>query len=97
MQESRSLSLKINQARVLEADHVVVESGVVWLTQSGSPEDVLLFGGQSFRIERPGKIVIQALEEEARVRVQSSSVISRLRRLFSVSSTPAISGFRACH
>ncbi|WP_319240238.1 DUF2917 domain-containing protein [uncultured Propionivibrio sp.] len=74
-----TVSLPLAQARVVNADRVVVASGIVWLTQSGSPEDVVLRAGQSFRRERPGRIVIQPLDGEATLRLQSDGILSGLR------------------
>ena len=93
MPPTEHLSLKINQALVIPADHLFVESGVVWLTQSGSAEDVLLFAGQSFRPRRSGKVVIQALAEATNVRLQTSSIFSGLRELISWSLKTRISSF----
>ena len=94
MPPTEHLSLKNNQALVVNADQLFVESGVVWLTQSGSAEDVLLFAGQSFRRRRSGKVVIQALAAGTNVRLQSTSVFSGLRELISRLSKASISSFR---
>ena len=83
MTPTEQLSLKNNQALVVNADQLFVESGVVWLTQSGSAEDVLLFAGQSFRRRRSGRVVIQALAEGTNVRLRSTSIFSGLRELIS--------------
>lgn len=37
-----------------------VQHGVVWITQSGSPDDVVLDAGASFRIDRDGLTLISA-------------------------------------
>lgn len=94
MTPTELLSLKNNQALAVNADHLFVESGVVWLTQSGSAEDVLLFAGQSFRRRRSGKVVIQALAEGTNVRLRSTSIFSGLRELISWSLKTRISSFR---
>lgn len=94
MTPTELLSLKNNQALAVNADHLFVESGVVWLTQSGAAEDVLLFAGQSFRRRRSGKVVIQALAEGTNVRLRSTSIFSGLRELISWSLKARISSFR---
>ena len=81
MNNTEYLSLKINQPRIVKADQVFVESGIVWLTQSGRPDDVLLFAGQSFRRQRSGKLVIQALSEDTKIGLQSNRLFPGVRRL----------------
>jgi hypothetical protein len=41
---------------------VAVVDGMVWITQDGDPRDVFVAGGQSFRLDRPGLTIVQALE-----------------------------------
>jgi len=79
MSYAETLSLPLAQARVVNADRVVVESGIVWLTQSDSLEDVVLRAGESFHRERPGRIVIQPLGADATLRLLSDGVWSGLR------------------
>jgi Protein of unknown function (DUF2917) len=38
-------------------------NGVIWITQSGNPEDILLCAGGSFTITQKGTILIQGLVE----------------------------------
>ena len=38
------------------------DEGLVWLTQENGGSDVLLRRGESFRVTRPGRVVIEALE-----------------------------------
>lgn len=93
MPYAETLSLLPAQACVVSADRVVVESGIVWLTQSGSPEDVVLRAGQSFRRDRPGRIVIQPLCGEARLRLQSDGIFPGMRRRIALA-WAALSGAR---
>lgn len=79
MPHAEYLSLSLSQARIVKADHVAVESGILWLTQSGSPADVLLRAGQSFHRERPGRIVIQPLGGDATLRLQSDGIAAGMR------------------
>ena len=37
--------------------------GVLWLTQTGTPGDHLIRAGEAFPIERPGLVLISALED----------------------------------
>jgi hypothetical protein len=76
LQNANSLSLDANQALTVKAAHLRVESGIVWLTQSGQPGDVLLFAGQTFNAQRCGRIVIQSLAEATRVSWQPRSLFS---------------------
>ena len=94
MPSTEHLSLTNNQALAINADQLFVESGVVWLTQSGSADDVLLLAGQSFRPRRSGKVVIQALAEGTNIRLRSTSIFSGLRELISWSLKARISSFR---
>ena len=94
MTPTEQLSLKYNQALAVDADQLLVESGVLWLTQSGSADDVLLLAGQSFRPRRSGKVVIQSLAEGTSVRLQSTSVFAYLRELVSWSLNACSSNFR---
>lgn len=41
---------------------VVCESGELWITQDGDRRDVILPAGQSWRIDRPGPLVLSAFE-----------------------------------
>jgi len=38
-------------------------NGVIWITQSGNPEDILVLSGKSFTIIQKGTIVVQGLVE----------------------------------
>jgi hypothetical protein len=76
LQNANILSLDANQALSVKAAQLRVESGIVWLTQSGQPDDVLLFAGQSFKAQRCGRIVIQSLAAETRVSWQPRSLFS---------------------
>lgn len=38
------------------------QRGSVWITQQGDDRDVVLVSGDSFRIDRPGMTIIEALE-----------------------------------
>jgi len=93
VQNSEHLLLKVNQALIVKADQVFVESGIVWLTQSGQPDDVLLFAGQSFRRRRSGKVVIQALSEDCKVSLHSTPLFPGIRRLIPALSNATRSTF----
>jgi len=89
------LSLEINQAQRVEADCVTVMSGIVWLTQSGLLDDVLLFSGQSFSTLGSGKVVIQALSEDTKVCVRSKPSFSGIGKLIPALSNATSSIFRS--
>jgi hypothetical protein len=44
---------------------IEVESGSVWVTQTGDTVDHLLHRSQNFVVERPGLVVVQALQDSA--------------------------------
>ena len=41
---------------------VAVFEGLVWITQQGDPRDVFVASGESFAIERPGVVLLEAFE-----------------------------------
>ena len=64
--------LQPNRPQCLDAAHhaeLLVESGTVWITVSGAAEDLFLSAGESYRVPRVGKVVVQAVRGAARVRV----------------------------
>ena len=98
MHNTEYLALKVNQPRIVKEDQVFVESGIVWLTQSGHLNDVLLFANQSYRLQRPGTVVIMALSEDAKVTLQSNHLGFRVRKLISALFNGVSSTFRfECH
>ncbi len=42
-------------------------SGIVWITETGTAEDVFLCAGKSHRILRKGRVVVEAVRGEARI------------------------------
>jgi hypothetical protein len=94
MQNTEQLSLKVNEPLIVKADRVVVESGLVWLTQTGHLRDVLLYAGQSYAARRAGRIVIQALAADTRVILQSTTLGFRLRKLIAAVKNAVRSRFR---
>lgn len=40
---------------------LTVQQGGVWITQSGSPVDVCLYAGESFRVEHDGLTLVSAI------------------------------------
>ena len=42
---------------------ILCRKGVLWLTQAGTPGDHLIQAGEAFPIERPGLVLISALED----------------------------------
>jgi len=59
--------LRADEPIVVKADQVLVETGVIWLTQSGCHEDIVLFRDQSHRPQAKGRVVIEAMGGNARV------------------------------
>ena len=94
MHNTEYLALKVNQPRIVKEDQVFVESGIVWLTQSGHLNDVILFANQSYRLQRPGTVVIMALSEDAKVTLQSNFLGFRALKLISALFNGVSSNFR---
>ena len=48
---------------------LVIEAreGAAWLTQVGDGRDVVLARGESFRVNRPGRVVVESLTSLARL------------------------------
>lgn len=44
---------------------VGVDTGTVWLTQDGDVRDIILRAGESFRVDRDGTVLVQALNDAA--------------------------------
>jgi hypothetical protein len=42
---------------------ILCRKGVLWLTQTGTPGDHLIRAGEAFSIDRPGLVLISALED----------------------------------
>lgn len=65
------IALQKNQLHSWNGNHVglTIEAreGTVWLTQANDSEDVILACGDSFRVNRPGRVVAQSLAPMARL------------------------------
>jgi hypothetical protein len=44
---------------------ILCRKGILWLTQTGNPGDHLIRAGEAFTIDRPGAVLISALEESS--------------------------------
>lgn len=53
-----------------------VSEGTVWVTQEGDSTDFVVKAGQSFRVTRPGRIVIESLSPSAELTFAASSLYS---------------------
>lgn len=66
-----SISLNLNKGAIVDLHppthgvRIEVQSGDVWVTQTGDTIDHVLHRSQSFVVERPGLVVVQALEDSA--------------------------------
>lgn len=62
------VSLNLDQGGILDfvppSDGLTIDlrDGRLWVTQSGDPEDHVLQAGESFRTQKRGLVVVQALE-----------------------------------
>lgn len=52
---------------------VVVFEGQVWITLDDDPRDIMLSGGESFSIDRPGLTLVQALRDSKVMLVDADS------------------------
>jgi hypothetical protein len=68
--QHREIALQKDQVRSWTGNRtgLVIEAreGVVWLTQSGDSTDIILQQGESFRVTRPGQVVVQGLAAVSR-------------------------------
>ncbi len=42
---------------------ILCRKGILWLTQAGAPGDHLIRAGECFAVDRPGVVLVSALEE----------------------------------
>ena len=77
MEELEYRVLRADEPIIVKADQVLVETGVIWLTQSGCHEDIVLYRDQSHRPLAKGRVVIEAMGGNARV------ILRREAKLFS--------------
>jgi len=59
---------------------LAVEAGRVWLTQDGSPDDLVLGAGDRFAVTRKGQQVVSAVDSYARIRVMDVHAHARALR-----------------
>lgn len=70
-------------------------SGIVWLTQTGTAGDVFLHAGENHRIQRKGRLVVEAVRGEARLELcrprwqRWVAVVRRALRSATAIATPA--------
>ncbi|MGE5339386.1 MAG: DUF2917 domain-containing protein [Gemmatimonadota bacterium] len=56
----RGALLRLND---VDGRNVAVCSGTVWITQDRDPRDVFVGPGETFRIDRPGLVLVQAIDD----------------------------------
>ena len=71
-----TLSLLLQPNRPLHLDaarhaELRVESGIVWITASGAAGDLFLSAGESYRVPRAGRVLVEALRGTASVRLEN--------------------------
>ena len=65
-------------ARAMPAGaRIAVQSGCVWLTQSGDANDYFVSAGESHVVTRPGRVVIESFTPQATLRVLLGAPASR--------------------
>ncbi|MDP2825667.1 MAG: DUF2917 domain-containing protein [Sulfuritalea sp.] len=65
--------LRLDAARHAE---LRVESGTVWITASGAAGDLFLAAGESYRVPREGRVLVEAVRGAAGVRLLGCGQIS---------------------
>jgi len=55
--------------RLVGPVRVRTESGLLWITVDGEPEDILLAAGESRHFEPDARVIVYALGDEARLEV----------------------------
>ncbi|MBI5720209.1 MAG: DUF2917 domain-containing protein [Burkholderiales bacterium] len=69
---THAITLSGHQMRRLSTPaRVRTESGLLWITVDGRPEDILLAAGESRRFERDERVIVYALGGEARFQVSA--------------------------
>jgi hypothetical protein len=46
-----------------QGSSIVVFRGLLWITQDGDPRDVFIGRGETFTIDRPGRVLVEAIDE----------------------------------
>lgn len=72
MSANETLQLQPNRPLRLDAARHVelrVDSGTVWITASGMAGDLFLSAGESCRVPRRGRVLVEAVRGVARVRL----------------------------
>lgn len=54
----------------VQGSGVAVFSGCLWITQDGDLRDIFVEAGDSFRFDRPGRVLIQALSDSQLLRLE---------------------------
>ncbi len=73
-----TLTLPNRQVRRLTGPvRVRAESGLLWITVDGEPEDILLTAGECRRFERGAKVLVYALDGDARFHVSAAAALVR--------------------
>jgi len=66
-----SITLTLNKGALVDLRppthgvRIEVQSGSIWVTQTGDTVDHLLHHSQDFVVDRPGLVVVQALQDSA--------------------------------
>jgi hypothetical protein len=63
--------LRLDPARHAE---LRVESGMVWITASGAAGDLFLAAGETYRVPRAGRVLVEAVRGLAGVRLVAGAI-----------------------
>jgi len=67
--QHKNISFKLHPHQVQKLDEVepgmtvVCDSGILWLTESGNPQDYTMIPGHSVVIRKKGNVLIEAVNE----------------------------------
>jgi hypothetical protein len=84
MSANRPLSLQNNRPQMIAVQRPLelrVESGIVWITGRDLDGDVFLRAGESLVVPRSGRLLAEAVGEQAEVRLVMRQVIRQVAQL----------------
>jgi hypothetical protein len=61
-QLERGAMLRLNDAA---GRTLAVFKGMVWVTQDRDPRDVFVAAGETFRVDRPGLVLVEAMDDSS--------------------------------
>ncbi len=78
MHTGKSALLEVDEPHALGSGVIVVETGIVWLTESGQSADLFLRQGQRHSVRGSRRPIIQSLAAGTRVSFHPEARVTRL-------------------